>query len=157
MKKTESCIDLKVDESPEGLDPPPCESNEQYCSEYVSGIYDYLRQRETLFLPDRNYLTKLQPDLTEGMREILMDWLVGVCEEAKVCLETLLLAKNYIDRYLSREQIRRGNLQLLGITALLVASKLEVNLFFFLTFPGSIGDKIGSVPDSNPLVGPHFR
>jgi len=101
------------------------QSSELYCSEYASGIYDYLRQREGLFLPNSDYISKLQPDLTPNMREILMDWLVEVAEEYEVALETLLLAKNYIDRYLSRRQIRRGRLQLLGITALLIASKYE--------------------------------
>mmetsp|Transcript_31184 Transcript_31184/g.48638 ORF Transcript_31184/g.48638 Transcript_31184/m.48638 type:complete len:249 (-) Transcript_31184:171-917(-) len=59
------------------------------------------------------------------MRQILIDWLVEVAEEYDITLETLLLAKNYIDRYLSLKPIRKGRLQLLGITALLVASKYE--------------------------------
>ena len=107
--------------------------NDLFCSEYASGVYDYLRQREGLFLPIADYINKLQPDLSPNMREILMHWLVEVAEEYEVTLETLLLAKNYIDRYLSKKQIRREYLQLLGITALLIASKYEVSVIFYIS------------------------
>lgn len=56
------------------------------------------------------------------MRGILVDWLVEVAEEYKLHTETLFLSVNYIDRYLSRNDVVRGKLQLVGITAMLCAS-----------------------------------
>jgi len=66
-------------------------------------------------------------EITPDMRGILIDWLVEVAEEFRLEGETLFLCVHYIDRYLSRIQtaITRGKLQLLGITALLIASKYE--------------------------------
>lgn len=43
----------------------------------------------------------------------------------KLIPSTLYLAVNIIDRYLAKEQVTRPNLQLVGITALLIASKYE--------------------------------
>ncbi|GAB1287531.1 Cyclin-A1 [Apodemus speciosus] len=47
--------------------------------------------------PKAHYMRK-QPDITEGMRAILVDWLVEVGEEYKLRTETLYLAVNFLDR-----------------------------------------------------------
>jgi len=69
-------------------------------------------------------------EINPEMRAILVDWLVEVVEEFRLEGETLFLTIHYIDRYLSSllettTPITRGKLQLLGVTALLVASKYE--------------------------------
>jgi cyclin A len=54
-----------------------------------------------------------------------MDWLIEVVEEFQFSSDTLYLTKNYIDRYLSvthRTPIERTRLQLLGVTALMIAA-----------------------------------
>lgn len=56
------------------------------------------------------------------MRVILVDWLVEVAEEYKLGLETVHLAVNYLDRFLSSMSVLRGKLQLVGTAALLVAA-----------------------------------
>ncbi|XP_051687765.2 cyclin-A1 [Oryctolagus cuniculus] len=66
-----------------------------------------------------------QPDITEGMRTILVDWLVEVGEEYKLRAETLYLAVNFLDRFLSCMSVLRGKLQLVGTAAILLASKYE--------------------------------
>lgn len=66
-----------------------------------------------------------QTDINPSMRAILIDWLVEVAEEYKLASETLYLSTNFIDRYLSRKKVVRGNLQLLGIVCMLIASKFE--------------------------------
>ena len=43
--------------------------------------------------------------------------------ELKLLPETLFITVNIIDRYLSRKQIALQRLQLLGITAMLIAGK----------------------------------
>lgn len=67
----------------------------------------------------------LQTDINEEMRAILVDWLVEVKEEYKLNHCTLHLAIILMDKYLSLEKITRGNLQAVGITSLVLASKME--------------------------------
>ena len=66
-----------------------------------------------------------QVDINAHMRSILADWLVEVAQEYHFDGETLFLAVNYVDRCLSRMQMQRSRLQLLGVTCMLVASKYE--------------------------------
>ena len=69
---------------------------------------------------------KKQPDITNCMRAILVDWLVEVGEEYKLQNETLYLAVNYIDRFLSSMSVLRGKLQLVGTAAMLLASYVSM-------------------------------
>lgn len=46
---------------------------------------------------------KIQKDINEKMRSILIDWLVEVHLKFKLLPETLYLTVNIIDRYLSKE------------------------------------------------------
>ena len=66
-----------------------------------------------------------QPELNKVMRAILIDWLVDVHRKFLLAPETLYLTVNIIDRYLSLVQVARSRLQLVGVTALLIASKYE--------------------------------
>lgn len=66
------------------------------------------------------------PGLQPRMRAILLDWLNEVCEVYKLHRETYYLSVDYIDRFLSRKkEQKKTHLQLLGITALFVAAKVE--------------------------------
>ncbi|KAK6299062.1 hypothetical protein J4Q44_G00305720 [Coregonus suidteri] len=93
-------------------------------TEYASEIHAYLREMEVKSRPKAGYMKK-QPDITYSMRAILVDWLVEVGEEYKLQNETLYLAVNYIDRFLSSMSVLRGKLQLVGTAAMLLASKFE--------------------------------
>ncbi|NWW50526.1 CCNA2 protein, partial [Pedionomus torquatus] len=92
--------------------------------DYISDIHTYLREMEVKCKPKVGYMKK-QPDITNSMRAILVDWLVEVGEEYKLQNETLHLAVNYIDRFLSSMSVLRGKLQLVGTAAMLLASKFE--------------------------------
>ncbi|RZB39652.1 G2/mitotic-specific cyclin-A [Asbolus verrucosus] len=74
--------------------------------------------------PKPGYIVK-QPDVTENMRAVLVDWLVEVTEEYKMQTETLYLAVNFIDRFLSYMSVVRAKLQLVGTAAMFIASKYE--------------------------------
>nr|XP_054112743.1 cyclin-A1 isoform X1 [Callithrix jacchus] len=93
-------------------------------TEYAEEIHQYLREAEIRHRPKAHYMRK-QPDITEGMRTILVDWLVEVGEEYKLRAETLYLAVNFLDRFLSCMSVLRGKLQLVGTAAILLASKYE--------------------------------
>ena len=62
------------------------------------------------------------------MRSILVDWLVEVQENFELFHETLYLAVKVVDRYLERKEVKKEYLQLVGATAMLVASKFEVGV-----------------------------
>ena len=59
------------------------------------------------------------------MRAILIDWLVEVHMKFRLVPETLYLCVNIIDRYCSVQEVRRSQLQLVGVTALFLACKYE--------------------------------
>ena len=56
-------------------------------------------------------------------RYILVDWLVEVAEMKELPSPTVHLAVRIVDRYMLYCRIPRASLQLLGITALLLASR----------------------------------
>ena len=66
-----------------------------------------------------------QPDINEKMRAILIDWLVEVHLKFKLLPDTLYLAVNILDRFLEKEVVLRDKLQLVGVTAMFIASKYE--------------------------------
>jgi len=92
--------------------------------EYFQDIYRYLKESEGRHLPKWNYMAK-QSDITHSMRSILVDWLVEVGEEYKLQTETLNLAINYIDRFLSYMAVQRSKLQLVGAACMFIAAKYE--------------------------------
>jgi hypothetical protein len=68
---------------------------------------------------------EIQDDINSTMRAILIDWLVEVHMKFRLVPQTLYLCVNIIDRYLAQVQVERKKLQLVGVTALLVACKYE--------------------------------
>lgn len=98
--------------------------NTQMCSEYVTEIYEYISELQKQFKVDAEYM-KNQTDITERMRAILIDWLVEVHLKFKLLQETMYLTVSIIDRFLERTPVARGKLQLVGVTAMLIASKYE--------------------------------
>ena len=76
------------------------------------------------YLPKYNYMEK-QSDISFPMRSILVDWVVEVGEEFDVETETVHLAVNYIDRFLSYMSVQRAKLQLVGTSSMFIASKYE--------------------------------
>ena len=96
----------------------------QLCEEYITEIFEHLKEIEFNHLPNSSYM-KSQTDINEKMRAILIDWLVEVHLKFKLLPETLFLTVNLIDRYLEKKQILRNKLQLVGVTAMLIACKYE--------------------------------
>ena len=96
----------------------------QYATEYVSEIFRYFREIEGAHGPEPLYMSK-QTDINERMRAILIDWLVEVHLKFKLMPQTLYLTVNLLDRFLERKVVSRQKLQLVGCTAMLLASKYE--------------------------------
>jgi len=103
---------------------PTHRADPQECNHYVNEIYAYLRELECVHRVSPHFMQN-QRDINAQMRAILIDWLVEVAEEYRLVPETLHLAVNYIDRFLSVVPVARSKLQLVGVTCMLVASKYE--------------------------------
>ncbi|KAI0264671.1 cyclin-like protein [Gloeopeniophorella convolvens] len=93
-------------------------------SEYVTEIFDYLKVVEQTTLPNPNYMDS-QKDLAWKMRGILTDWLIQVHTRFRLLPETLYLAVNIIDRFLSARVVSLAKLQLVGTTCMFLAAKVE--------------------------------
>ncbi|KAJ8598935.1 hypothetical protein CTAYLR_009847 [Chrysophaeum taylorii] len=101
--------------------------SELSCEDYVADMYSEWRRKELTWTYP-NYLSgpvRVQRDLNAKMRAILVDWIVDVHAKFGLAEATLYLAVQIVDAYLARRPTARPYLQLVGITALLVASKYE--------------------------------
>lgn len=63
--------------------------------------------------------------MNEQCRAILIDWLINIHGKFKLLPETLFITINLIDRYLSVVRIEKDVTQLVGVAALLIATKYE--------------------------------
>ncbi|KAE8599360.1 hypothetical protein XENTR_v10017161 [Xenopus tropicalis] len=71
-------------------------------------------------------LLQNHPTLNPDMRSILLDWLIEVSEVYTLHRETFYLAQDFFDRFmLTQTCVNKSMLQLIGVTALFIASKLE--------------------------------
>ncbi|RDA92299.1 hypothetical protein CP533_3261, partial [Ophiocordyceps camponoti-saundersi (nom. inval.)] len=93
-------------------------------AEYANEIFEYLHDLEVKSIPNPQYMSH-QDDLEWKTRGILIDWLIEVHTRFHLLPETLFLAVNIIDRFLSEKVVQLDRLQLVGITAMFIASKYE--------------------------------
>ncbi|KAI4672784.1 uncharacterized protein J4E92_001288 [Alternaria infectoria] len=93
-------------------------------AEYGDEIFEYMHALEERMKPNASYMDH-QAEIQWSMRSVLMDWLVQVHNRFTLLPETLFLAVNYVDRFLSCKVVSLGKLQLVGATALFVAAKYE--------------------------------
>lgn len=123
MKEEELCQAfsealLTVEDIDEGDSDMP-----QLCSEYVKDIYVYLRSLEVQQSVKPRYMQGYE--INERMRALLIDWLIQVHSRFQLLQETLYLTVAVLDRFLQIQPVSRKKLQLVGVTAMLVASKYE--------------------------------
>lgn len=91
--------------------------------EYIDDIYAYYKLTEDDGRV-HDYMDN-QLEINVKMRIILVDWLIEVHRKFELMPETLYLTVNIVDRYLSMKVVRKRELQLVGISAMLIASKYE--------------------------------
>ncbi|KAK4607493.1 hypothetical protein RGQ29_001368 [Quercus rubra] len=97
--------------------------NELAVAEYVDEMYKFYKETEDLSQV-HDYMIK-QTDINAKMRSILVDWLIEVHRKFELTPETLYLTINIVDRFLSIMAVSRRELQLVGISSMLIASKYE--------------------------------
>jgi len=125
-------------------------ANPQLCAEYAPEIYTYLRMLEVGagFTVKEDYLAGCP--ITGKMRAVLVDWLVEVQQQFRLLQETHFMTVSIIDRYLALEgkTVHRSQLQLVGVTAMFLAAKVEeifapeISDFVYITDDAYTGEEI---------------
>lgn len=87
-------------------------------SRYSKQIEKYFESLDIVF----EYNEK---DVSFEMRSLLIDWFIAIHDKLSLCDDTLYLGIFLIDRFLDGRSISTNKLQLVGITALFIASKFE--------------------------------
>ena len=100
------------------------QNDPQINSEYLLEMYQNLLNEEKDLKNLFGYMEN-QADINEKMRAMLIDWIIDVHYKFKLKSDTLFLTVWLIDRYLSEKQMKRGRLQLLGVTSMLISCKYE--------------------------------
>ncbi|ORZ14393.1 cyclin-like protein [Lobosporangium transversale] len=92
--------------------------------EYKEEIFQYMKQmeKETMAVPEH---MDLQPELTWDLRPLLVDFLIEIHNHFSLQPESLYLAMNMMDRYLSKRVVYKKHYQLVGMTSLWISSKYE--------------------------------
>lgn len=93
-------------------------------AEFTKDIMKHYLGTESCNQPKLSYMEH-QPYITERMRSILIDWIIEVHLQFNLKTESLFLGVNMIDRYLEKVVVSKENLQLVGVSAMLIACKYE--------------------------------
>ncbi|KAH9838411.1 cyclin [Rhodofomes roseus] len=116
-------------------------------SEYAEDIFDYMNDLEDDVMPNPEYMEG-QTEINWSMRQTLVDWLLQVHLRYHMLPETLWIAVNIVDRFLTKRIVSVLKLQLVGVTAMFVAAKYEeilapsVDEFVYMTENGYSREEI---------------
>lgn len=95
--------------------------------EIESDLYLECVKIENDYTYDPYYFQSKQTDINSNMRTILLDWMMEVCTEFQLKRDTMYLSLAYVDLYLGQSpECQKSELQLVGVTSLFIASKIEV-------------------------------
>jgi len=108
---------------------------------YFPEFVRYLRHRETEWIHRKKDIVGSRMDV-EANRALLMNWLLEVALHFRVSQETLYHTVGMIDATLAMRDVDNAHLQLVSVTALLIAAKLEEY------HPPSIKDLLAITEDS---------
>lgn len=129
-----------------GLDPEEVRDTSMV-AEYSADIFAYMAKCECRTMANPNYMD-FQGEIRWHMRATLVDWLMQVHMRYHMMPETLWIAMNVVDRFLSARVVSLAKLQLVGVTAMFIAAKYEeilapsVDEFVFMTENGYTRDEI---------------
>lgn len=90
----------------------------------VRCTFPWLTGEQVDCMPSPNYIDG-QTEITWAMRVTLVDWLLQVHLRYHLLPETLWIAINIVDRFLTKRVVSLVKLQLVGVTAMFVAAKYE--------------------------------
>jgi hypothetical protein len=101
--------------------------DQTFTSEYADQIYQNMRVHENISMIDPNYLSRVQvpTEVKDTSRAFLVEWIIDVHRKFRLQSETLYVTVRIIDRFLSKQSIKKSQLHILGVTALLISTKYE--------------------------------
>jgi len=108
-----------------GVDSARDVADPQMCTDYIKEILECHKVVETKFQPSQYIENGKQTQVSKKVRCTLVDWMLEVHRKFKLKQETLFLAVNILDRFLSARGVAKDKLQLVGATCIFVASKWE--------------------------------
>lgn len=92
---------------------------------YSRDIFRYTEIHTAKHLVDFKKVVTLNTNKIEARREHLADWLIAVSHSFNCSQQTLYHTIDILDRVLERVSVNKNDLQLLGITAFLLATKVQ--------------------------------
>ncbi|KAK0568505.1 B-type cyclin [Tilletia horrida] len=106
-----------------GLDPDEVRDTTMV-AEYAEEVFAYMAQCEKTTMANPHYMD-FQNEMDWSMRATLIDWLMQIHVRYHMLPETLWIAINLADRFLSVRVVSLAKLQLVGVTAMFIAAKYE--------------------------------
>ena len=101
-------------------------SNVQNVKEYMNDILENLIEEEEKYYMKLNpFYYNFQYEINPNMRAVLIDWLIDLNRKLNCQEETLINAIYIMDSYLSKKFIKKIYFQLLGVTSLMISSKIN--------------------------------
>lgn len=98
------------------------EGGQKYLDSYMSNI----QCRDRLYELEKTWSSSQWSGEVNGvMRTVLLDWMMEVSAELRLKRDTYYLSVSLIDQYICRESCLKQELQLIGITSLLIAIKWQ--------------------------------
>ncbi|XP_029296229.1 cyclin-O [Cottoperca gobio] len=111
----------RIDVSPLRSDEPPAGQLSNWYIQYGDIGFKIQREKEAQFHSCKSLAR--QPQLTAEARCKLVSWLIPVHKHLRLSFECCCLAVNIMDRFMASTPVAADCFQLLGVTALLLASK----------------------------------
>jgi hypothetical protein len=96
-------------------------------------VKDFI-QNEEFYTPDPYYFELIEPKsgINWSMRAQLLDWVAEMSSDYGLKYSTFHMSANFIDRFLIADNsstVNKKNFQLVGLTAVNIATKIEVSKF----------------------------
>jgi hypothetical protein len=119
-------FDEKMENSDKNISIDEIKSNVQNVKEYMNDILESLFEEEEKFYMKLNpFYYNFQYEINPNMRAVLIDWLIDLNRKLNFQEETLINAIYIMDSYLSKKFIKKIYFQLLGVTSLMISSKIN--------------------------------
>jgi hypothetical protein len=97
--------------------------NPQFCAEYSTSIYHNMKKEEDAFLINKDFLENTE--IEERHRRRLVEWLSEVHSKFRLLPETFFITCKLVDLSIQKFGVKKSNLQLLSLGALLISTKYE--------------------------------
>jgi len=97
----------------------------QQVAEFANDIYWGMRDMEKSYMVSPDYLQQVQKELKDTSRAFLVEWLIDVHRKFRLMAETLYVTVSIVDRFLAAHEIRKSQLHIVGVSAVLIATKYE--------------------------------